>query len=145
LLKRAGKEATMKTLSMLFLLSSLTFGCASMRLASSGEVAAPQRGDILVQASAAKAVVAGPVAIRAYSEFSGGTLFVADAVTGTDRDCQLAAHVSASAPLAADVVQSVSVGAGKVGCIATSGTRHIEMLWHMQKDAARRVLVARNQ
>lgn len=135
----------MKTLSTLLLLSSLTFGCASTRLGGSGEPAIPQRGDMLVQRSAAKAVVAAPVWIHAYSAFSGGTLFVADAVTGTDRDCQIASHVGVGEPLLADRVQSVGVGVGKVVCLATSGNRGVEMLWHAKEDASLPVFVAHNQ
>lgn len=135
----------MKTLSTLFLLSSLTFGCASTRLAGSGEVAIPKRGEILVQWAAVKAVVTGPVSIHAYSAYSGGTLFVADAITGTDRDCQVASRVAMGEPLLADRVRSVRVGVGKVVCLATSGNRGVEMLWHAMEDASLPVLVAHNQ
>ena len=135
----------MKTLSTLFLLSSLTFGCASTRLAGSGEVATPKRGEMLVQRGAVKAVVTGPVSIHAYSAYSGGTLFVADAVTGSDRDCQVASHVAAGEPLLAGRVQAMKVGVGKVVCLATLGNRGVEMLWHAKEDASLPVLFAHNQ
>jgi hypothetical protein len=141
----AGKEITMKTLSALFFLSSLTFGCASTRLAGSRDVVAPQHGDELLPETAMKAIVAGPIAIHAYSAVSGGTIFVADNVTGTDRDCQLTAPADAGDPLPADHVQSVTVGAGKIACIAATSRRGIEILWHTLDDAPRLALFARNQ
>ena len=134
----------MKTTAILFLLSFLTFGCASTRLASSSEVTTPQRGDVVVQGAVVKAVVSGPLAFHAYAAFSGGTLFVADAITGTDGDCERAARAATGTPLAADRIESVTVGAGKVACLTTSGARSFEMLWHAQKEAPRPLLVAGN-
>jgi hypothetical protein len=145
LLKTARTEATMKTttekIPMLFLLSSLAFGCASTRHASL-DVAGPERGDVLIHGHALKAVVAGPVSFHAYAASAGGRLFIADDVTGTDADCQLA-QSGAGATLVADRIASVTVGAGKIACLSTSGARSFEMLWHTQK-AVRSLVVAGN-
>src|SRR5678815_811248 len=103
----------MKTIKILSLALSLSFGFAA--IAHAGE-----RGQVQVPASAAKAVVVGPTAISAYSEFSGAKLFVADAVTGTDSDCQAAAQKSAASALAADKVETLSIGAGKVACVVAT-------------------------
>ncbi|MEA2698750.1 MAG: hypothetical protein QOI66_3021 [Myxococcales bacterium] len=139
----------MKTISILFLLSSLTFGCASTRLASSTDAATARRGSVVVEKMSVKAVVAGPVDIHAYSAFAGGTLYLADAVTGTDRDCAPAATAGAGmdsgAVLRADRIENVAVAEGKVACLATSGQRSIEVLWHARKGASPPPLVANNR
>ena len=132
-------KTTTEKIPMLFLLSSLAFGCASTGLAST-DVAGPERGDLLVNGRALKAVVAGPVAFHAYAASAGGRLFIADDVTGTDADCQLA-QADAGAALVADRVESVTVGAGKIACLSTSGARRFEMLWHTQR-ASRPLVVA---
>lgn len=88
-----------------------------------------------VPASAAKAVVVGPTAISAYSEFSGAKLFVVTAVTGTDSDCQAAAQTSTASPLPGDKMQTLSVGAGQLACVVASSDRNIELLWKAQKDS----------
>jgi hypothetical protein len=126
-----GQEATMKTIKILALVSTLSFGFAGAALAND---AAPTRGNVLVEGAATKAVVAGPMIIRAYSAFSGGSLYTVAAVTGTDRDCQ-AADRSAATPVAADKMASFTVGAGQVACLATSGGRGFELLWKASKDA----------
>jgi hypothetical protein len=128
----------MKTNSMILaLLASLSLAGA----AQAQEVSAPSRGTVQVQGQAAKAVVAGPVAIHAYSAFSGATLFVVNAVSGTDRDC--AAGATAGTSVAADRVQTFTVGAGQIACVATTATHGSELLWHAQKDAAQPMLLAR--
>jgi hypothetical protein len=122
----------MKTIKILSLVSLLSFGFAGA--ASAGEGAAT-RGQVQVPATAAKAVVVGPTAIHAYSEFSGAKLFVADAVTGTDRDCQAAASKAGATALAGDKVETLTVRAGQIACVASTGTRPVELLWHTSKDA----------
>jgi poly-gamma-glutamate capsule biosynthesis protein CapA/YwtB (metallophosphatase superfamily) len=87
-----------------------------------------------VPVTAAKAVVAGPIAIHAYSAFSGAKLFVIDAGTATDGHCEAAARSIAGTELSADKVEMFSVGAGQVACVASTGSRQIELLWHARKD-----------
>src|SRR5947207_7540755 len=120
----------MNTIKILSLALSLTFGFAAIAHAGEG------RGQVQVPVSAAKAVVVGPTAIHAYSEFSGAKLFVVDAVTGTDSDCQAAAKKSVGSALSADKTEMLSVGAGQIACVASTGERSIELLWHAQKGAA---------
>jgi hypothetical protein len=87
-----------------------------------------------VQAQTVKAVVAGPVAVHAYSQFSGATVFVVAAVTGTDSDCAGARQGATS--LAADRAQTVTVGAGQLACVETTAARGSELLWHAQAERA---------
>jgi hypothetical protein len=126
----------MKTIKTLALALSLSFGFAA--IAHAGET----RGQVQVPASAAKAVVAGPTAIHAYSLFSGAKLFVVDAVTGTDRDCQAGAAKAGAPALAADRVEQLTVRAGQLACVASTGDRQVELLWHASKTAPAPVLVA---
>jgi hypothetical protein len=130
----------MKTITILSLVSFLSFGFASA--ASAGEGSAT-RGQVQVPAATARAVVIGPTAIHAYSEFSGAKLFVADAVTGTDRDCQVAAAKAGATTLAGDKVETVTVRAGQIACVATTGERSVELLWHASKDAPAPTMLAK--
>jgi hypothetical protein len=98
---------------------------------------------VQVPAAAAKAVVVGPIAIHAYSEFSGAKLFVADAVTGTDRDCQAAVSKPGATALAGDKVETLTVRAGQIACVASTGDRHVELLWHTSKDAPAPTMIAK--
>jgi hypothetical protein len=141
----------MKTIKTFALALSLSFGFAAAAHAGEG------RGQVQVPASAAKAVVAGPIAIAAYSEFSGAKLFVVDAVTGTDKDCQAAARLwDAAAPatgkiqkaslgsaLAGDKVETLSVGAGQIACVASVSDRNIELLWKSKGAPAATMLARR--
>ena len=124
----------MKTNSMILaLVSALSLSAGTARVAHAQEGSAPSRGSVQVHAQAAKAVVAGPVAIHAYSEFSGATLFVVAAVSGTDADCA-GAHKGAATSLGADHAQTLVVGAGQLACVETSAARGSELLWHAQAD-----------
>jgi hypothetical protein len=127
----------MKTIKILSLALSLTFGFAVIAHAGEG------RGQVQVPASAAKAVVVGPTAIHAYSEFSGAKLFVVEAVTGTDTDCQAAAQKSLGSALSADKVETLAVGAGQIACVVATGERNIELLWKAQKGAPAPTMLAR--
>jgi hypothetical protein len=135
-----------KTISILVFVSSLTFGCAGTQVTGAGRVSAPQRGEVLVQGRLVKAVVVGPAAIHAYSAFSGGTLYVARAASGTDADCQDNAADGSRSGLRADSVVNLTVGAGQVACLATSTNRSFELLWHVQRDppAPAQTLLARD-
>ena len=125
----------MKTNSMILaLVSALSFGTMA-GVAHAQEASAPLRGTVHVQGSSAKAVVAGPVAIHAYSAYSGASLFVVDAVTGTDQDCA-GARASGGTSIAADRVQTITVGVGQVACVASTAARGSELLWHAQKARA---------
>ena len=128
-------KTTMKILS---LLSFLSFGFAGVAHAGEG---AARRGQAHVQA-AAKAVVAGPAVVKMYSGFAGGQVFVAASATGTDADCAAAGH-AAGTTLAADHIQIVTVAAGQVACVATTGDRKIELLWHAQPGTSAPAVVAR--
>jgi hypothetical protein len=122
-------KTTMKILSLVSFLSLSFAG-----VAHAGEGAA-RHGHVNVQAAAAKAVVAGPAVVKVYSGFSGAKVFVADG------DCATATQQTTTT-LVADRVQTVSVGAGQVACVATTGERTIELMWHAQPTAPATTLVA---
>jgi len=118
----------MKT-AIFSLVSFLALGLAGA--AHAGD--APLRiGHVNVDAAGTKAVVAGPAVVKVYSGFSGAKVFVTDAASAKDGDCVAAAGRATSAALPADRVELVSVGAGQIACVASTGERPIELLWHVQ-------------
>jgi hypothetical protein len=119
---------------ILALLASLSLAGATAGTAQAEEASAPTRGTVQVKGESSKAVVVGPVAIHAYSAFSGAKLFVVNAVSGTDRDCAVGAAIGSA--VAADHIQTFTVGAGQVACVATTNARGTELLWHAQKSDA---------
>jgi hypothetical protein len=134
-------KTTMKILSLasfLSFLSLLSLGFAGVAHAGEG---AARRGQVHVQDTTAKAVVAGPAVVKMYSGFSGAQVFVAAAASGTDADCATAGR-GAGTTLAADHVATVSVGAGQVACVASTGERKIELLWHAQPGTPATAVVA---
>jgi len=124
----------MKTSSMILALVSALTVTATAGAAHAQEEGRPKRGTVVVDGQKAKAIVVGPVAIHAYSEFSGAKLFVVNAVSGTDRDCAVGAALGSA--VAADHVQTLTIGAGQVACVATTSVRGTELLWHAQKGDA---------
>jgi hypothetical protein len=120
---------TNKALSTLLAASALFFGATGARAAATGSDAAARRGSVLVSGPATKLVAQGPLTIHAYSGFSGGTLYIARAGSRTDADCRASAP-RASQAIPADAVISFTVGAGEVACLATTGSRSFELLWH---------------
>jgi len=119
------------TLKILSLVSFLSLSFAGVAQAGEG---AARKGQVNVSAAAAKAVVAGPAVVKVYSGFSGAKVFVADGNCGT--------APSTGTTLVADRVETVSVGAGQVACVAATGDRSIELLWHTQSAAPAATLVA---
>ena len=128
------------TTKILSLVSFLALGFAGVAHAGDG---AARRGQVNLQASAAKAVVAGPAVVKVYSGFSGARVFVTAAASGTDADCAGAAARTTGTALTADRVERVSVGAGQIACVASTGARSIELLWHAQPDAPAPTLIAK--
>ncbi|HEY7371652.1 MAG TPA: hypothetical protein VIF57_05685 [Polyangia bacterium] len=131
---------TIKTSIFFSLVSFLVLGLTGAAHAGEG---AARRGQVNVQAAAAKAVVAGPAVLHVYSGFSGAKVFVADAAAATDGACTAAAGRASSAALVADRVETISVGAGQVACVAGTGERDIELLWHTVSNAQAAALVAK--
>ena len=129
-------KTTMKILSLVSFLSLSFAG-----VAHAGEGAA-RRGQVNVQAAAAKAVVAGPAVVKMYSGFSGAQVFVAAASSGTDADCAAAGRTGGTT-LPADHVEVVTVAAGQVACVASTGEKKIQLLWHAQPSTSATALVAR--
>jgi len=124
---------TTKTASILSLVSFLVLGLAGAAHAGEG---AARRGQVNLPAAATQAVVAGPAVVKVYSGFSGANVFVADG------DCATGAGRAAGAPLQADRVATVTVGAGQVACVASTGERSIELLWRAQPSTSATALVA---
>jgi len=129
----------MKTTTKILSLVSFLF-LSFAGVAHAGEGAA-RKGQVNVPAATAKAVVAGPTVVKMYSGFSGAQVFVAAATSGTDADCATAR--AAGATLAADRVETVTVAAGQVACVASSGERNIELLWHAQPATSAATLIAK--
>ena len=132
-------KTTMKILTFVSFLSFLACGFAGVAHAGEGTA---RRGQVNVQAAAAKAVVAGPAVVKMYSGFSGAQVFVAAAASGTDADCAAAGR-TAGATLPADHVEVVTVAAGQVACVASTGERQIQLLWHAQPGTSALALIAR--
>src|SRR6516225_3695972 len=128
------------TTKILSLVSFLALGFAGVAHAGDG---AARRGQVNLQASAAKAVVAGPAVVKVYSGFSGAAVFVTAAASGTDADCTAAAGRASATALQADRVEKVSVGAGQVACVASTGARSVELLWHAQPETTAATLIAK--
>jgi hypothetical protein len=127
-------EATMKTAaSILALVSFVTLGFAGTAHAGEG---AARKGQLNVQPASTKAVVAGPAVIKVYSQFSGAKVFVADA------DCASGKAQTGTA-LSADRIETVTVAAGQVACVASTGDRNIELLWHVQSGTASTLVAKR--
>jgi hypothetical protein len=126
------------TTKILSLVSFLSLSFAGVAHAGEG---AARRGQVNVPAAAAKAVVAGPTVVKVYSGFSGAQVFVAAATSGTDADC--AAGAAAATALKADRVETVTVAAGQVACVASTGERKSEILWHAQPSTPASTLIAR--
>jgi hypothetical protein len=112
-----------RTLSTVLMGSVLALGAAS---AMAGE-----RGQVSVSAPGVKAVVAGPVAFHAYSGFSGGAIYAAPLVDGTDSDCRAFPVEGTERRFRADGVIEFQVGVGEIACLAAS--RPFELLWHAQR------------
>ena len=133
----------MKTNKMILALVSALSLAGAARSAQAQEAAGPSRGTVQVRGQEAKAVVVGPVAIHAYSGFSGTNVYLVAAVSGTDKDCA-GARSGSTTSLAADHVQTLNVGAGQVACVETSAAHGSEILWHVQSDrpAASETMIA---
>jgi len=129
-------KTTMKILSLVSFLSLSFAG-----VAHAGEGAA-RRGQVNVQAATAKAVVAGPAVVKMYSGFLGAQMFIAATSSGTDADCAVAGR-TAGTTLPADHVEVVTVAAGQVACVASTGEKKIQLLWHAQPSTSATALVAR--
>jgi hypothetical protein len=128
---------TKTTVSVVAMVGALALGVTGARAAEGA-----QRGQVSVAGAAGKVVVAGPVAFHAYSGFSGGTVYAARVVSGTDADCAQPL-AGTDRPVEADKVLDFHVGAGQVACLETDTDRVLELLWHAQKDAPTPLTLAR--
>ena len=112
--------------SILALVSFVAFGFAGTAHAGEG---AARKGQVNVQAASTKPVVAGPAVVKVYSLIAGAKVFVADG------DCATGKAQTATA-LPADRIEMLTVAAGQVACVASTGDRNIELLWHLQSGTA---------
>ena len=122
---------TTTAVARLLALAFDTQNCSAARAAHAEQGTKAQHGSVLVEVGSAKAAVAGPIAIHAYSEFSGAKLFIVPAVSGTDRDCTMGASLGMI--VAADKVATLTVRAGQLACVSTTSARATELLWHARK------------
>jgi hypothetical protein len=121
-------------------------GFVALALASFGgtgiaSAANSERGIVEARGPVAKVVAAGPIALHAYSQFAGGSLYTAPAVTGTDRDCQ--GSSAATTPVQADRVATFAVGEGQVACLETTTKGSFELLWHAVSQPVPVVVLAK--
>ena len=114
--------------SFSFLSFLLIAGCA-------GTGAISQRGTVVVSGESVKAFAAGPAVVHAYSQDRGGKVFLVSAVSGTDADCARDKLPADGASVPVDAVETLTVGPNQVACLATSGPRAYELLWHAKASA----------
>lgn len=94
---------------------------------------------MVVPGTSVKAIVLGPKVIHAFASNSGAGLYTVPASDHADRDCAAALRSDAREPIpmARDRRVVFSVAAGEIACLATSGKRDFELLWHATGDVPR--------
>ena len=128
--------------SALPLVTTKIAGLAMLALASLGGQGAaaarplPEHGTLAFRGASSKALVAGSATVHVYSQFSGGSVYLAPARTGTDADCGAPAAGS-SIPVPADRVVKLTVADGQVACVSTAGRGAFELVWHAVGHPAR--------
>jgi hypothetical protein len=124
-IKRPGFSPLTTKLVGFVALALASFGGTGIASARSAGI---ERGTVVARGPVAKVVVAGPIALHAYSEFAGGSLYAAPAVTGTDRDCK--GSSASTTVVQADRIATLAVGEGQVACLSTTTKGSFELLWH---------------
>lgn len=124
-IKRPGFSPLTTKLVGFVALALATFGGTGIASARSGGI---ERGTVVARGPVAKVVVEGPIALHAYSEFAGGSLYTARAITGTDRDCK--GSSTGTTAVQADRIATFTVGEGQVACLSTTTKGSFELLWH---------------
>jgi hypothetical protein len=79
-------------------------------------------GAVVTRDRSVRAIVAGPVSLRAYADVNGGRVFVAT-------DCRQPDSSSPAQPVPADRRLAVEVPLGRMACLATDTARSFELLW----------------
>jgi hypothetical protein len=146
--KTNGRERTATmTSSKRFPFTSKIAGFVALTLTTLGATgiasaknARGERGIVEARGPVVKVVAAGPIALHTYSQFAGGALYAAPALTGTERDCK---GSSASTPVVADQVATFVVGEGQVACLETTTKGSFELLWHAVSQPAPVVVLAK--
>jgi hypothetical protein len=136
--KRPGFSPFTTKLAGVVALALASFG--GTRIASARGVGR-ERGIVEARGPVAKIVAAGPIAFHAYSEFAGGSLYAARAITGTDRDCQEPS--TGATKVQADRIANFTVAEGKVACLSTTTKGSFELLWHAVGQPAPTVVLAK--
>jgi hypothetical protein len=134
-----GQENIMKnfiSISVVFVASSLVFGCAGTGVTRSGPASAT-RGSVVTHGQSVKAIVQGPTVIHAFAANSGGALFTVPFVTGSDSDCGTISSGGTHRPAAIPPDQRVvlTVEPGQIACLVTAKARTFELLWHAHGEA----------
>jgi hypothetical protein len=110
-------------------LALASFGGTGMAATRSANA---EHGIVETRGLVTKVVAVGPITLHAYSQFAGGWLYIAPAVTGTDRDCQGSAS---GTPVGADRITAFAVSQGQVACLNTTTKGSFELLWHAVSPA----------
>ena len=119
---------------------ALTLASVGGTRIASAKNANGERGVVEARGPVAKVVAAGPIALHAYSQFAGGTLYAARAVTGTDSDCK---GSSAGTSVQADRVATFAIGEGQVACLETTTKGSFELLWHAVSQPVPAMVIAK--
>jgi hypothetical protein len=122
---------------------AVVFGFAGHLAGCATAPALASRGTVFTSTPGTRAIIAGPVDVRAYSEFGGGEIFLAKTSTGTDNDCDGGPDQPSSISIPSDKVISVEVPLGKTACLRTRIDRGYELLWRAQAGERSRSLIAK--
>lgn len=101
------------------------------------------RGTVFTRVPGTRAIVAGPVDVRAYSEFGGGEIYLVNTDKGAESDCAAPPGDAAAVAVPGDKVISVAVPAGKTACLRTHADRGYELLWRAHAGRGSESLIAK--
>jgi len=114
-------------------------GCAT----SATSLTPPGRGAVVINMPGTRAIVQGPIDVRAYSGFSGGEIYLVNSSIGSDSDCASPSDETAAVSVPADKVISVAVPAGKTACLRTRVDRGYELLWRAEAGRDSDAMIAK--
>jgi hypothetical protein len=117
----------------------VVFGLAGLAGCATAPVS---RGAVLTTAPATRAIVAGPIDVRAYSGFRGGEIYFVKTSRGADADCAATPDRAAAISIPADQVISLDVPSGETACLRTRVSSGYELLWRARAGQASGTVLA---
>ncbi len=109
-------------------------GAGKVTTAAADQPAPKQQGEIVVAAHSSRAVIEGPLTLRAYSANKGLSIFLARATGRGDADCSAGGNAGARRELRRDRVAVVQVPAGTVACASSSEDHEVDLLWRARQE-----------